>query len=190
MVHAGDVMVRPVVSVRCSTPLREAGTVLAEYGYAGLPVVDESGCLLGFLTTGDVLRAAPGREATAMTAMTSPAVSVALHSDLDDIGRVLVRRGIRSVPVVDDERRVIGIISRGDLLRLDLTSDDVIAVGAQKMLDGYTGKRRWIAQARQGEVLVAGHFDSDAERRIATALVRTVPGVREVRIGAATPSTD
>ena len=45
--RAGDVMIRPVVSVRSSAPLREAGTVLADYGYAGLPVVDESGCLLG-----------------------------------------------------------------------------------------------------------------------------------------------
>lgn len=188
--RAGDVMIRPVVSVRSSAPLREAGTVLADYGYAGLPVVDESGCLLGFLTAGDVLRAGPAGDATANTAMTAPAVAVGLHSDLDEIGRLLVRRGIRSVPVVDDERRVIGIISRGDLLRLDLTSDDVIALGAQKMLDGYTGKRRWIAQVRQGEVFIAGHFDSDAERRIATALMRMVPGVQEVRIGAAMPSTD
>ena len=120
-------MIRPVVSARSSAPLREAGTVLADYGYAGLPVVDESGCLLVFLTAGDVLRAGPAGETTAITAMTAPAV----------------------------------------------------AVGS-----------RWIAQVRQGEVLIAGHFDSDAERRIATALMGMVPGVREVRIGAAMPSTD
>lgn len=183
-------MSRPVVSVRCSTPLREAGTVLADYGYAGLPVVDESGRLLGIVTCGDVLRAGPAREATAGTVMTAPAVAVGLYSDLDEIGRLLVRRGIRSVPVVDDEGRVVGIVSRGDLLRLDMTSDDVIAVGAQKLLDDYTGKRRWIAQVRQGEVLVAGYFDGDAERRIAMALTRMVPGVREVRVGVTVPSAD
>ena len=68
MLHAVDVMSRPVVSARSSTPLREAGTVLADYGYAGLPVVDESGCLLGIVTCGDVLRA--GRRLTSLRQFT------------------------------------------------------------------------------------------------------------------------
>ncbi|MDA2890178.1 hypothetical protein PDG61_04585 [Mycolicibacterium sp. BiH015] len=42
---------------------------------------------------------------------------------------------------------------------------------------------------RQGTALVAGHFASEAERRIATALMRMVSGVREVRIGVAMPTT-
>ena len=39
---------------------------------------------------------------------------------------------------------------------------------------------------RQGHVTLAGRFDDDTERRIAVALARTVPGARDVRIGAAT----
>lgn len=88
------------------------------------------------------------------------------------------------MPVVDDEGRVAGIVSRGDLLRLSVTSDDAIAVGVQKLLDDYTGKRRWVAQVKAGEVTVAGRFD-ESERRIAVALARMVPGIRDVRIGAA-----
>ena len=189
MLLAGDVMSRPVVSVQYSAPLCEAGGLLADYGYAGLPVVDESGVLLGLLTCGDVLRAGPAGQETAGAVMTEPAVTAEICSSLDDVGRLLIRRGIRSVPVVDGEGRVLGIISRGDLLRLDLTSDDVIAVGAQKLLDDHTGTRRWIAQVRQGEVVVAGRFDGDAERRIAVALMRMVPGVRDVRIGMPVPRT-
>lgn len=51
-------------------------------------------------------------------------------------------------------RPVVSVQSstRGDLLRLSATSDDVIAVGVQKLLDDYTGKRRWIAQVREGDV--------------------------------------
>ncbi|MGZ5390886.1 MAG: histidine kinase, partial [Mycobacterium sp.] len=64
------------------------------------------------------------------------------------------------------------------------TSDDAIAVAVQKLLDGYTGMRRWIAQVRDGRVRVAGRFDDDPERRIAMALTRMVPGTRDVRIGA------
>lgn len=189
MLRAGNVMSRPVVSVEHSTCLREAGALLADYGYAGLPVTDESGVLLGMLTGGDVLRAGPaGQDRAVGTGMTAPAVAAEIHTDLDDVGRLLSRRGIRSVPVVDGDGRVLGIVSRGDLLRLDLTSDDFIAVGAQKLLDDYTGKRRWIAQVRQGEVLVAGRFDGDAERRIAVALMRMIPGVQAVRIGAVVPT--
>lgn len=190
MVRIGDVMSRPVVSVQSSTSLREAGALLADYGYAGLPVIDDSGVLLGMLTCGDVLRAGPAGQDMAGAVMSTPAVAAELLSGLDDVGRLLQRRGIRSVPVVDDEGRVVGIVSRGDLLRLDLTSDDVIGVGAQKLLDDYTGKRRWIAQVLHGEVRVAGRFDGDAERRIAAALVGMVPGVRDVRIGVAVPPTD
>ncbi len=81
---------------------------------------------------------------------------------------------------------MLGIVSRGDLLRLDLTSDEVVAVGAQKLLDDYTGRRRWVAQVRQGEITVAGVFDGDAERRIAVALMRMVPGgARDIRLGGA-----
>lgn len=187
MLRAGDVMSRPVVSVQGSTPLREAGVVLAAYGFAGLPVVDESGVLLGMLSGGDVLRAGSVAEDTARAAMTTPALTVDITSHIDEIGRLLVGRGgIRSIPVVDGEGRVLGIVSRGDLLRLDLTSDEVVAVGAQKLLDDYTGRRRWVAQVRQGEITVAGVFDGDAERRIAVALMRMVPGgARDIRLGGA-----
>ncbi|WP_137145468.1 HPP family protein [Mycolicibacterium sp. CR10] len=185
MLCVGDVMSRPVVSVLYSTSLREAGALLADHGYAGLPVVDESDVLLGMLTCGDVLRSGPARRNTAGAVMTEPAVVAEMHTSLDDVGRLLIRRGIRSVPVVDTDGGLLGIVSRGDLLRLDLTTDDVIAVGAQKLLDDYTGRRRWVAQVQHGTVLVAGRFDGDSERRIARALVRMVPGVRDVCIGMA-----
>ncbi|KUI32078.1 histidine kinase [Mycobacterium sp. IS-1496] len=190
MFRAHEVMTRPVVSVQDSTPLHEAGTLLAEYGYAGLPVTDHSGVLVGVLTSGDVLRARPADHHTAGAVMSAPALAAEVFADLDDIGRLLLRRGVRSVPVVDDQSRVVGIVSRGDLLRLNTTSDDGIAVGVQKLLDDHTGKRRWIAQVRDGVVTVAGHFDDDSERRIATALARMVPGAREVRIGAGTSTGD
>lgn len=190
MLRVVDVMSRPVVSVQYSTSVREAGALLADYGYAGLPVVDEAGVLLGMLTCGDVLRSGSAIRDTAGAVMTEPAVAIEMHGGLDDVGRLLTRRGIRSVPVVDGDGKLLGIVSRGDLLRLDLTTDDVIAVGAQKLLDDYCGRRRWIAQVRQGSVMVAGRFDGDAERRIATALVRMVPGVRDVWIGNALSPID
>ncbi|MCK0176175.1 HPP family protein [Mycolicibacterium sp. F2034L] len=183
MLTAADIMSRPVVSVHSTTPLEEAGALLADYGYAGLPVTDSDGVLLGMLTSGDVLRADRTRQQTAGAVMTAPAVVAEMFSGVDGVGRLLLQRGIRSVPVVDDHGRVIGILSRGDLLRLNVTSDDAVAVGVQKLLDDYTGKRRWVAQVRDGLVTVAGVFDDDSERRIAMQLARMVPGANEVRLG-------
>ncbi|TFV56310.1 CBS domain-containing protein [Mycobacterium sp. PS03-16] len=185
MLHAGDVMTRPVVTVRPSTPLHEVGALLADYGYAGLPVVDGEGVLVGFVTSGDILRADRTRDHTAGAVMTAPAVAAEVSSDLEAVSRLLIRRGVRSVPVVDDDGRVSGVLSRGDLLRLNESSDYVVAAGVQKALDGYTGSRRWIAAVRDGDVTVAGFFDDDEERHMATALARMVPGARAVRIGAA-----
>ncbi|ULE31523.1 CBS domain-containing protein [Mycobacterium sp. IDR2000157661] len=183
MLPVTEVMTRPVITVRCAAALRAAAVPLAEDGYAGVPVVDDDGRLAGMLTVGDILRAREAALETAGAAMTAPAVAVELSTDLDTVGRLLLQRGVRSVPVIDDENRVVGIVSRGDILRLNLTSDDAIAVGVQKLLDNYTGRRRWIAQVREGSVTVAGRFDDESERRIATALARMVPGIREVQIG-------
>ncbi len=185
MVQVTDVMSRPVVTVRCSMPLRASAVPLAEDGYAGIPVIDNEGRLAGMLTLGDVLRAGETGVQTAGAAMTAPAVAIGTGSDIDTVGQLLRTRGVRSVPVVDDEGCVIGIVSRGDILRLSLTSDDAIGVGVQKLLDDYTGMRRWVAGVRDGRVTVAGRFDDESERRIAVALARIVPGAREVRIGAA-----
>ncbi|MEO3761272.1 CBS domain-containing protein [Mycobacterium sp. B14F4] len=190
MLPVTDVMTRPVVTVRCAASLRAAAVPLAEDGYAGVPVVGDDGRLAGMLTVGDVLRAREAAVETAGAAMTAPAISVEISTDLDTVGRLLLQRGVRSMPVVDDENRVVGIVSRGDILRLSMTSDDAVAVGVQKLLDNYTGKRRWIAQVREGRVTVAGCFDDDSERRIATALARLVPGIREVRIGASPAERD
>ena len=183
MWSAVNFMTRPVVTVRHATPLSEAGAILANCGYAAVPVVDDGGLLLGVITAGDVLRANHRGFATAGEAMACPALAAEMFADVHVVGQLLLGQGIRSLPVVDDEGRVIGIISRGDLLRLDLTSDDAIAVGVQKLLDDYTGKRRWVAQVRGGDVTLAGRFDDDPERRIAIALARTVPGAKTVRIG-------
>lgn len=184
MLHAADVMSRPVVTVQSDTAVQQAGALLADYGFAGLPVVDADGVLLGMVTSGDVLRADRTRQHTAEAVMTAPAIAAEIFTGIDDVGRLLLQRGVRSVPVVDDEGRVIGIVSRGDLLRLNATSDEAVAVGVQKLLDDYTGKRRWIAAVNGGEVTIAGVFDDDSERRIATALAHMVPGASRVRLGA------
>lgn len=53
--------------------------------------------------------------------MTAPAVAAADYQDLTEVMQTLLRHGLRSLPIVDDEGRVVGIFSRGGALRIMLT---------------------------------------------------------------------
>ncbi|MDV7101303.1 CBS domain-containing protein [Gordonia amicalis] len=178
-----DVMVRPVVTVSTDTPVRRAAVTLTERGFAALPVLDHQQRLAGVLTSGDVLRAGEsGPDVTVSEVMSTPPVAVAGHQDLTEVVRMLLGHGVRSLPVLDAEGQVQGMFSRGDALRLMLRPDETISAAAQVRLDDYFGPRRWFALARDGAVTVTGTAVGESERRIAIALVRTVPGVREVTL--------
>lgn len=187
--RARDVMQRPVATVGRDAPVAEAAVPLAEQGYAALPVLDHRDRLVGMLTSGDVLRGTMSGDAhTVAEVMTAPAVAVPAYQDLAEVTRVLLSRGLRSVPVVEDDGQVVGIVSRGDLLRLLLKPDEAIAVSVQRRLDDYTGTRRWCAEVSGGQVTIRGAFVDESERRIAIALARTVPGTRSAATAPPTPT--
>ncbi|MEV6426356.1 CBS domain-containing protein [Nocardia sp. NPDC051463] len=179
-----EVMQRPITAVRRNSTAREAAMMLAELGYAALPVLDQDDRLLGILTSGDLLRAGELNGAVSAV-MTTPAISVPDHAALAEVMSRLVTHGLRSLPVVDGDSRVIGIFSRGDALRLMLTPDDALAADAQNLLDQYTGARRWHVNVREGDATISGRFADESERRITIALTRTVPGIRTATIATA-----
>nr|WP_067470262.1 CBS domain-containing protein [Nocardia amamiensis] len=176
-----EVMQRPIVAVRHNSTAREAALMLTELGYAALPVLDRDDRLIGILTSGDLLRAGE-LDDTVRAMMTTPAVSVPGNAALAEVMSRLVTRGVRSLPVVDADGRVVGMFSRGDALRIMLTPDDTLAADAQILLDEYTGARRWHVTVDDGDASVSGRFADESERRIAIALTRTVPGIRTATI--------
>lgn len=86
--------------------------------------------------------------------------------------------GRSSLPVINEDTLLLGILSRGDLLRITVTQDEVIQSRAQALLDSYAGTHRWQAQVSNAVVTVHGDFPDETERRLACALARTVPGAR------------
>ncbi|MEV4135245.1 signal transduction protein, partial [Dactylosporangium sp. NPDC049742] len=83
------------------------------------------------------------------------------------------------------EEHVIGIVSRCDVLRTILPTDDSAQREAQRRLDSYAGGRhRWSVAVHDATATVDGSFDNDMELAVATALVRTTQGVNEVRVSA------
>ena len=183
---ARDIMTRPVVRVGPATPVREAIVLLTEHCVAALPVVGEDDAVLGVFTEADALRsgitgAAPDVLVAAM--MTTPAETVRLDTDITEIARRMLGDRRRSIPVVDDDGVLAGIVSRRDMLSPLVRQDDSIASHLNALLTDYSGHRdRWAVSVTGGMVTIRGTFTDEAERRVVTALAKTVYGVVGVEL--------
>jgi CBS domain-containing protein len=140
--QARDVMTAKVVTVRPDTPVTEIAKLMIDNRISGLPVVENSGRLVGIVTDGDLYRRselgtdrrrhswleifgldteaandyieAHGR--TARDVMTTDVIAVAPATSLRQIADLFETKQIRRVPVVADGE-VIGIVSRANLVR-------------------------------------------------------------------------
>jgi CBS domain-containing protein len=117
------VMSRRIVQMFEGIPMREAQALAMEYDYNAFPVVTREGRLVGMLTKGDLLRTArvalgdPGAWDAPVSRFMGRGV-LALRP-LDSVGTAvdhLVDSGLRSLPVIDDDSRVVGMVSRNDLM--------------------------------------------------------------------------
>ena len=106
------------------------------------------------------------------------------HADVADVARLMFHERIRSVPVLSDGR-VVGIISRRDLLRVLARSDDDIGLALDDLLEEEVALiGRFRADIDQGVVTLTGPTDRHA-RRLARMLARSIPGVIDVRFAKA-----
>lgn len=127
----GEVMTRDVVEARRTTPFKEVVRLLDHHRISGLPVIDDDDKVLGVVSGTDLVRAQAGRSGhgrvgavTAADLMSSPAITVHPEQSVPDAARLMERRGVERLPVVDEEDRLIGIATRRDLLRVFLRTDD------------------------------------------------------------------
>lgn len=205
-VLVGEVMTRDVVSVTPDTPLKDVAAVLVERGVSGLPVCDAGGAVVGVLSEADLLvkqggspersgglfawlvetASAPDlaklRAHTAGEAMTAPAITVEAGSPVSEAARTMVSLGVNRLPVVEDGR-LVGIVTRADLVRLFTRSDEEIARDIRQDVV----KRLWIAPERieveveQGEVVLRGETDTEVEADLLLKRIPLVAGVVGVR---------
>jgi len=110
---ARDIMTREVVTVPPTMAVQELAALLGERRLAGVPVVNEAGQVLGMVSELDLI----SREgATAGDIMSRQVTSVTETTDVDDVSQLFVSQRLRRVPVLA-EGRLVGIVSRSDLLR-------------------------------------------------------------------------
>ncbi|MFB6810738.1 CBS domain-containing protein [Streptomyces sp. NPDC056387] len=137
-IKVADLMTDEVVSVAPGTAFKDVAKLLAQYDISGVPVLDEEDRVSGVVSQTDLLaHAVPGpgsswengtavEPPTAGDVMSAPAVTVRAEETVADAARLMTRRGIERLPVVDVEDRLVGIVTRRDLLRMFLRPDSEI----------------------------------------------------------------
>lgn len=200
-----DVMTTDVVSVDEWAPYRDIVDLLTGCRISGVPVIDYFGHVTGVVSEADLLhRVEAGgarqkatvfdgrrvREAKTKAAgvvagdlMTAPAVTVMAETPLSEAAKLMDHEGVKRLPVVDDLGRLIGVVTRGDVLRVYLRGDaeirdDVVTEVFKRVLALEPGTVE--ATVTGGIVELAGEVDRRTVAELAVRLTRTVPGVIDV----------
>lgn len=144
----GRLMTREVVSVHGDAPFKELARTLSQHQVTAVPVVDGEGRVVGVVSEGDLLRKTADQAATqgdppavpdleawerakaegtrAEELMSAPAVCARPEWTVAEAARLMEVQGVKRLVVVDDEDRLVGIVSRRDLLGIFLREDDDI----------------------------------------------------------------
>lgn len=202
-----DVMTRDVISVPPSLPLKDVARLLSEHRISGVPVVDTAGEIIGVVSEGDILMKQRGRPVsrrgpldclfgerldraglrrraahTASQAMSSPAISIGADRSLREAAALMVDRAINRLPVMSDGR-LVGIVTRADLVRAYLRQDDETL---QVIRDQVIRHTMWLdpddirIEVRDGHVRLAGTVDRRSTATILEKLIGLVDGVDHI----------
>ena len=180
-----DIMTSPVVTVPPDAQLKTVAALLVERGINAVPVVDAGDRLCGIVSEADLLalETAPREHPphTAREVMSQSVYTLAEDTDAAVAARMMLRHGLKSVPVVAGDR-VVGIVARRDLLRLVARGDDDIRADLERRLRNEIALLQQLrVEVADGVVTVIGA--GDLGRQLVVGLARTVPGVVDVRAG-------
>jgi CBS-domain-containing membrane protein len=199
-----DVMSRPVLTARAATPMKELARLMVEHRVSALPVLDEQDRLIGVVSEADlilkqghqvprrphwwetteerdVVRRAAGD--TAGKLMSTVPVSIGPASSIARAARLMADHGVSRLPVVDPQDRVVGVVSRGDLLKAFVRSDDDIradVLGEVLVHLLWADAAEVRVEVRDGVVELAGTVDRRSTAEAAERLVRRLDGVVDV----------
>lgn len=195
-----EVMSSPVVTVSTTTTADDAARLLCARGFTALPVVDD-GALVGLVSEADLVGTGvidgspqpggrheyPSAEMLVRDVMSTPVESLTPGADVDDAADIMIDERIRCLPVVDGYR-VVGIITRRDLLRAALQRDDEgLADQITRQLAGLDTPKRWRVFVQDGVADIEDYGSDVSMRDRAARLAAEVPGVVSVHAHHQTP---
>lgn len=188
-----EVMSSPAITVRETATLKEAVSLLDQHDVSAMPVVDGRDRIVGVLSEADVIRdmvvpderteevavqlttAALG--ARVADVMSTHPVTVEEGTDLAVATELMTSSAIKSLPVVE-HGRVTGVISRRDVIRVLARPDRRIEAEVDELFR--QAGLDWMVDVTDGVAVLDGPAD-EAERDVARALTRTVPGLVDIR---------
>ncbi|MEJ3747015.1 CBS domain-containing protein [Actinomycetes bacterium KLBMP 9797] len=199
----GDVMTTTeVATVRADTPYREIVDILAHRQISAVPVVDDFDRVLGVVSEADLLCKieAEGRveqrrifesrhrrstrvkagATVAADLMTEPAVTAMPHTMIPAAARLMDAERVKRLVVVNDLGRLVGIVTRSDLLKVHLRPDagireDVVEGILRRVLAVRDGTVR--VSVQDGVVTLTGELEQRSAALTALRLTEAVPGV-------------
>ncbi|MEV4619042.1 CBS domain-containing protein [Asanoa sp. NPDC049573] len=194
-----DVMNTDVVTLPDDATVTEVAAVLSGRRISGVPIVDRYDVVTGVVSWTDVLSnidfgGRPSRRSTAelrwrpgirtaIDVMSAALVTIRPDASLADAARTMHRRELSRLLVVDDRHRLLGIVTRRDLLapfsRLDSVIEDDVR---QRVLRGTLGLEPETVRVRvdDGEATLTGRVTRRSTALAARRLTEAVPGVSTV----------
>ena len=200
-----DVMTTKVVTAEPSTPFKEIAARLAQHRISAVPVVDAGRRVLGIITEADLLlkqehpdpkadisliwtrrrrrERAKAAAAVAGKLMTSPAATVAPTATITEAARRMHAAGVKRLPVVDEMGRLVGIVSRADLLKVFTRPDEAIRsqiISEVIVGDFMMDPSRFFIEVDDGVVLLQGKAERSSLIPYLVRAVHHVEGVVRV----------
>ncbi len=193
-----DIMSIDVLTVSPEESLKAAARLMVERGVSGLPVVNAEGKLVGIITEADFLEREADRShrrlldalmhkpdtvseaETVGQVMSTHPVVIYPEASVTEAARVMSHHHVKRLPVVNDEGRLQGIISRGDVVTVFTRPDDVIEDEVREdiidrvlLLDGDSID----VTVDEGIVKLSGRLPTRTDKRLLEEMVRRVDGV-------------
>jgi CBS domain-containing protein len=199
-----EVMTPHPVTVHPSTETKTALRLLDEHAVTSMAVVEEDSRIVGVVGEADLVREAlppdprahmippaedprPARPHTVGEVMNRHPVAVHGDTDLSEAVELMTSTAVKSLPVVDGRRRVVGMVSRRDVVHLLARDDERIEQQVDELYR--EAGVDWLVRVDDGTVTVEGP-DDRSSRAIAISLASTVAGVTDVRIAPPSRTAD
>lgn len=193
-----ELMSSDIVSVRADASLKDAARLLVEHRISGLPVVDESGQLVGVVSEADFVKTtdqagsirslfarffiaqdeSPGAQAASVrSVMSAPPKTIAPDQPMALAAAQMGRWKVNRLPVVEDGQ-LVGIITRADIVRVFARSDLELLEDARRVLESFDGVQ--ISHVVDGVAKLDGEVSHKAIAEGARSAVAQVAGIIQV----------
>ena len=201
--NVSELMKIDVVTAAPDESLRDAARRLVEHAISGVPVCDEAQQVVGVISEGDILYKERGRTGrrrplerildgaaraettkvqarTVREAMTSPAITIAPSRTAAHAARLMLDNAVNRLPVVTQDGRLVGIVTRADLVRAFARPDAEIAA---EIREDILHRVLWVqpevidVAVKDGAVTLAGALETVTDAEVLHILVEKVPGV-------------